>query len=86
MGMWSAPERELKAMGFDQYLQSQGYERGARLDPQQAWFQYNQYSAQQEPQQGGGGAVGGGHYYEYGGGAGYDYDGWHGHQCCRCCL
>ena len=58
MGMWSAPERELKAMGFDQYLQSQGYERGARLDPQQAWFQYNQYSAQQEPQQGGGGALG----------------------------
>jgi hypothetical protein len=56
--MWWALERELKAMGFDQYLQSQGYERGARLDPQQAWFQYNQYSAQQEPQQGGGGAVG----------------------------
>jgi hypothetical protein len=45
-------------MGFDQYLQSQGYERGARLDPQQAWYAYNQYSAQQKPQQGGGGVLG----------------------------
>lgn len=45
-------------MGFDQYLQSQGYEQGARLDPQQAWFQYNQYSAQPQQQQGGGGALG----------------------------
>lgn len=45
-------------MGFDQYLQRQGYERGARLDPQQAWFQYNQYSAQQRPQQQGGGPLG----------------------------